>query len=199
MRTVTGLFDDYADASAAVGELESAGVRSSDISIVSNNADKRHGESNAAEGAGAGAGIGAVVGGAGGLLTGLGLMAIPGVGPVVAAGWLAATAAGAAAGAVAGGAAGGIIGGLTSSGVSERDAHFYAEGVRRGGTLVTAKVDDALAPEAEAILKRSNWVDPVERRSSYEQQGWSRFDDTLDPYDSQQIEQERLRYRRTGL
>jgi hypothetical protein len=199
MRTVTGLFDDYADASAAVGELETAGVRSNDISIVSNNADRRHGDSNAAEGAGTGAGIGAVVGGAGGLLTGLGLMAIPGVGPVVAAGWLAATAAGAAAGAVAGGAAGGIIGGLTSSGVSERDAHFYAEGVRRGGTLVTAKVEDALAPEAEAILKRSNWVDPAERRVSYEQQGWTRFDETLDPYDAQQVEQERLRYRRGGI
>lgn len=199
MRTVTGLFDDYADASAAVGELETAGVRSNDISIVSNNADKRHGDSNAAEGAGTGAGIGAVVGGAGGLLTGLGLMAIPGVGPVVAAGWLAATAAGAAAGAVAGGAAGGIIGGLTSSGVPERDAHFYAEGVRRGGTLVTAKVEDALAPEAEAILKRSNWVDPMERRTSYEQQGWTRFDETLDPYDAQQVEQERLRYRRGGI
>ncbi|WP_312407290.1 general stress protein [Rhizobium sp.] len=199
MRTVTGLFDDYADASAAVGELETAGVRSNDISIVSNNADRRHGDSNAAEGAGTGAGIGAVVGGAGGLLTGLGLMAIPGVGPVVAAGWLAATAAGAAAGAVAGGAAGGIIGGLTSSGVPERDAHFYAEGVRRGGTLVTAKVEDALAPEAEAILKRSNWVDPAERRVSYEQQGWTRFDETLDPYDAEQVEQERLRYRRGGI
>lgn len=92
-----------------------------------------------------------------------------------------ATAAGAAAGAVAGGAAGGIIGGLTSSGIPERDAHFYAEGVRRGGTLVTAKVEDALAPEAEAILKRSNWVDPTERRVSYEQQGWTGFDETLDP------------------
>jgi len=199
MRTVTGLFDDYADASSAVSELEALGVPSSDISIVSNNSDRRHEESNAAEGAGTGAGIGAVVGGAGGLLTGLGLMAIPGVGPVVAAGWLAATAAGAAAGAVAGGAAGGIIGALTSSGVPERDAHFYAEGVRRGGTLVTAKVDDALAPEAEAILKRSNWVDATERRAAYEKQGWTHFDETLSPYEADQIEQERLRYRRNGM
>lgn len=101
-----------------------------------------------------------------------------------------ATAAGAAAGAVAGGAAGGVIGGLTSSGVPERDAHFYAEGVRRGGTLVTAKVEDALAPEAEAILKRSNWVDPAKRRVSYEQQGWIGFDERLDPYDAKQVEQE---------
>ena len=99
MKTVTGLFDDNADAHSAVTQLEAAGVPSNDISIVSNNAHHHDSsESKAAEGAGTGAGIGAVVGGAGGLLTGLGLMAIPGVGPVVAAGWLAATAAGVAAG-----------------------------------------------------------------------------------------------------
>ncbi|WP_049735289.1 general stress protein [Rhizobium ecuadorense] len=196
MRTVTGLFDDYTDASSAVSELEAAGIPSNDISIVSNNADNRHGEhSNAGEGAGVGAGIGAVVGGASGLLTGLGLMAIPGVGPVVAAGWLAATAAGTAAGAVAGGATGGIIGAMTSSGVSDEDANFYAEGVRRGGTLVTARVQDALVPEAEAILKRSNWVNPAARRAAYAKEGWTRFDDTLDPYGPEQIERERSRYR----
>lgn len=197
MKTVTGLFDDYSDASTAVSALEASGVPSGDISIVSNNADGRHRtETNAAEGAGTGAGIGAAVGGVGGLLTGLGIMAIPGVGPVVAAGWLAATAAGAVAGAVAGGAAGGLIGALTESGVPEAHAHVYAEGVRRGGTLVTAKVDDSLQAEAEAILRKSNWVDPDQRRAVYAQQGWSEFDDTLDPYGPAEIEQERLRYRR---
>lgn len=200
MKTITGLFDDYSDARNAVTSLEAAGVKSNDISIVSNNADNRHTEgTNAAEGAGAGAGIGAVVGGAGGLLTGLGIMAIPGVGPVVAAGWLAATAAGAIAGAVAGGATGGIIGAMTSNGVSEEDAHVYAEGIRRGGTLVTAKVEDYLAPEAEDILKRSKWVDPAERRAAYNQQGWTSFDEKLEPYAPDQIEQERNRYFRAGL
>ncbi len=200
MRTVTGLFDDYDDASAAVSELETAGVPSSDISIVGSNADRRHGEdTNAAEGAGTGAGIGAVVGGAGGLLTGLGLMAVPGVGPVVAAGWLAATAVGAAGGAVAGGAAGGLIGALTRSGVSEDDANVYAEGVRRGGTLVTARVEEDLVPEAEDILRRSNYVDPVERRAAYNEQGWTRFDDTLSPYASEDVERERTRYRRSAI
>lgn len=184
MKTVTGLLDDYSDASAAVSALESAGVPSKDISIVSNNADNRHADtSNAAEGAGTGAGIGAAVGGAGGLLTGLGLMAIPG----------------AVAGAVAGGTTGGIIGAMTSSGVSEDDAHVYAEGVRRGGSLVTAKVDDTLVPEAEAILKRSNWVDPAERRASYNEHGWTRFDDTLAPYKSGEVEEERSRYRSAAL
>lgn len=197
MKTVTGLFDDYSDASVAVSALEARGVPSSDISIVSNNADERHNkETNAAEGAGTGAGIGAAVGGVGGLLTGLGIMAIPGVGPVVAAGWLAATAAGAVAGAVAGGAAGGLIGALTESGVSEDDAHVYAEGVRRGGTLVTAKVDESLQTDAEAILRKSNWVDPGQRRAVYANEGWTRFDDTLDPYGPAEVEQEHLRYRR---
>jgi len=199
MRTVTGLFDDYSDARSAVSKLEAAGVPSDDISIVSNNGGRIDEESNAGEGAATGAGIGAAVGGAGGLLTGLGLMAIPGVGPVVAAGWLAATAAGAAAGAVAGGAAGGLIGALTKSGVSEDDAHLYAEGVRRGGTLVTARVDEARASEAQSILQRSNWVDPVERRRAYNDQGWTKFDDTLDPYAPEQIEEERNRYRRTVI
>lgn len=70
MKTVTGLFDDYSDARAAVSALEARGIPSDDISIVSNNADGRYeGESNAAEGAGTGAGIGAAVGGIGGLLT----------------------------------------------------------------------------------------------------------------------------------
>jgi hypothetical protein len=111
MKTVTGLFDTYSHATAAVSNLKSAGIPDSDISIVSNNGDGHYQEdSNAYEGAGTGAGtgagVGAVVGGAGGLLAGLGMLAIPGVGPVVAAGWLAALAVGAAGGAVVGGAAG---------------------------------------------------------------------------------------------
>jgi hypothetical protein len=183
MKTVTGLFDDYANAKSAVKALESCGIPSDQISIVSYNADGRYeNHSGAAEGAETGASLGVVVGGAGGLLTGLGIMAIPGVGPVVAAGWLAAAAVGAVAGAVAGGAAGGLIGALTDSGVPEADAHVYAEGVRRGGTLVTAKVEDAVAPEAKAILERSNRVDLVERRDAYVAQGWTKFDDTRDPY-----------------
>lgn len=197
MQTVTGLFDNYDDAQRAVAALENAGIPDDDISIVSNNSDGRHvKETNAAEGAGTGAGVGALVGGTGGLLTGLGLMAIPGVGPVVAAGWLAATAVGAVAGAAVGGATGGIIGALTESGVSERDAHVYAEGVRRGGSLVTARVDEARVAEANNILKNSNWVDPVNRRNAYEQQGWTGFDPSMDPYSPTQVAEERNRYTR---
>ena len=103
----------------------------------------RDGVDDRAEGAGKGAGIGATAGGVVGLLTGLGLLAIPGVGPVVAAGWLVATAAGAA----VGGTAGGIIGALTQAGTSEEDAYIYAEGVRRGGTLVSAEWPTQTGPD----------------------------------------------------
>ncbi|ASY62850.1 hypothetical protein SJ05684_c13950 [Sinorhizobium sojae CCBAU 05684] len=197
MRTVTGLFDDYDDARDAVRELAEAGVPSDDISIVASNIGDRYSadSSDAAEGAATGAGLGAAGGGVVGLLTGLGLMAIPGVGPVVAAGWLAATAAGAAAGAVAGGAAGGLIGALTDSGVDEEDAHVYAEGVRRGGALVTARVDESLVPEAETILKQRNRVDPAARRSIYAEEGWTQFDENADPYSLDEVERERERYR----
>ncbi len=199
MQTVTGLYDSYDDARFAVKALEDAGVPSDDISIVTNKAngvDVEGQGSYAAEGAGTGAGVGAVAGGAGGLLTGLGMLAIPGVGPVVAAGWLAATAAGAVAGAVAGGAVGGIVGAMVREGVPEDEANFYAEGIRRGGSVVTARVDESKVGSAQSILSQSRPVDYASRRASYVEQGWSRFDESATPYTAEQIEAERQRYRR---
>lgn len=184
-QTISAIFDQYSDATAAVSALEANGVSNSDISIIANNADgtHRHGvkdgvgeKSDAAADAGIGAGIGATLGGAGGLLAGLGIMAIPGVGPVVAAGWLISTAAGAIAGAVAGGATGGIIGALTGAGVPEDDAHVYAETVRRGGTLVTARVAEADAPRLNALLQQHKSVDVADRRALYQGEGWTAFD-----------------------
>ena len=167
-QTVAALYDRYDSAVSAVDALEAAGIPHSDISIVSNNVDNRYGKdrpTHAAQDAGKGAGIGAAVGGVGGLLTGLGLLAIPGVGPVVAAGWLVATAAGAVTGAVVGGAAGGLVGSLTGAGVPAPDANFYAEGVRRGGTLVTARVDDARASTAGKSWNATSWlIQPFVRR-----------------------------------
>ncbi|WP_380876374.1 hypothetical protein ACFB49_08400 [Sphingomonas sp. DBB INV C78] len=192
-KTLTKLYDNYSDAAGAVGELERIGVPRDDISIVAH----QSGHSEAAEDAGKGAGAGAVIGGVGGLLAGLGVLAIPGLGPVVAAGWLAATAVGAGGGAIVGGAIGGVVGAMQKEGVSEDDAHVYAEGVRRGGTLVSAKVSNDLAPQAEAILDRYRAVDPTERGRFYRDVGWSRFDETAAPYTPEQIAEERDRLRRT--
>lgn len=197
-RTLTGLFDRYDDARRAVQDLEAAGVAHRDISLVANDVRGAHRDEldPAARDAGAGASIGAAVGGLGGLLAGLGLIAIPGIGPVVAAGWLAATAAGAAGGAVIGGIAGGLVGALTHAGVPEADAHVYAEGVRRGGTLVTAKVDEPLVPTARAILSDDRTVDLADRRRAYESEGWNRFDEAAPVYSAEEIEAERARFER---
>ena len=112
----------------------------------------------------------------------------------MAAGWLVATAAGAATGAVVGGAAGGLVGSLTGAGVPERDAHFYAEGVRRGGTLVTARVDDARASTAREILQRYKAVDPAVRGTAYRDTGWTSFDENAPAYTPEQVAAERARY-----
>jgi len=118
------------------------------------------------------------------------LLAIPGIGPVVAAGWLASTALGAA----AVGTAGGLIGALTQSGVSERDANVYAEGVRRGGTLVTARVPDIDRARYEAILDRSA-INITERSAMWERNGWNRFDPAAPNYTPDEIRRERELYR----
>lgn len=204
--TINRLFDDHAAAMEAVRRLEAAGLQSSDISIVSNNADNwyssdngrnasgrvdrdRDGVDDRAEAAGTGAGVGAALGGAGGLLAGLGILAIPGIGPVVAAGWLASTALGLAAGA----AAGGLIGALTQLGVPEEEAHTYAEGVRRGGTLVTARVPDNDRLRYEQILSASS-VNMGDRSAAYRKTGWSKFDPSAQPYTADQIRRERDLY-----
>lgn len=191
MKIVSGLFDRRDTATKVVSDLEAAGIPASDISIVY---PEREHDDRAADGAGIGAGLGAAVGGAGGLLAGLGMLAIPGVGPVVAAGWLAATAAGAVGGALVGGAAGGIVGAMTSSGVSEEDAHLYAEGVRRGSTLVSARVSDAHYATAERIVNGNGRVDLAERRRLYLEDGWTRFDEGAKPYTEAEIERERSRF-----
>ena len=193
MQTVTGLYDSYADARTAVNALEDAGISSSDISIVGREGETN--ESYAGEGAATGAGVGAVVGGTGGLLAGLGMLAIPGVGPVVAAGWLAATAAGAAAGAVAGGAAGGIIGSMTNAGVDEDDAHVYAEGVRRGSTLVSVRVEEDQGDVARSILNDNAPVDLKARRAMYREEGWQGFDANSPDLTEEELARERDRAR----
>lgn len=105
---------------------------------------------------------------------------------------------GAAAGAIAGGATGGIIGSLTKEGVDEDDAHVYAEGVRRGSTLVSAKVDDNEAEIARAILNNDTAVDVDSRRAVYREEGWERFDDSRPDYTEEEARKERDRLRDTG-
>lgn len=102
---------------------------------------------------------------------------------------------GAVAGGVVGGAAGGIVGAMIKSGVPEEDDNLYAKGVRRGGSVVAARVEDDKALVAQDILHRSRSVDIQERRALYSSEGWNRFDESAKPYTPSQIDEERLRFR----
>jgi hypothetical protein len=188
--TLTALYDNYEDAAAAIRAIQAAGMAREQISIVTHDyqgAETRTTGHRATNGAATGATIGAVIGGSGCLMAGLGIVAIPGLGPVIAAGWLAAMAVGVVAGGVVGGGAGGILGALMKSGVPEEHAHVLAEGVRRGGTLVTVRVVDDYADRMEKIMHDYQPVDPDLRGNFYRQGGWTHFDDTDDPYLVQEI------------
>ena len=142
-RTVSRLYDSYGDAQRAVAGLEAAGYSTSEVGMVSRYRDDNT-LADTATGTATGATAGAVLGGGTGLLAALGIIAIPGIGPLVAAGVLATTMVGAAGGSLVGG----LLGALTNHGVSEDDAHLYSEAVRRGGSLVTVKTDDGRAAKA---------------------------------------------------
>lgn len=202
-RTVTRLFDSHTEALAAVEDLERAGVDHRDISLVSNNHDNWHAghehpaartaadDEEVAEDAGKGAAVGGVLGGGVGFLAGLGILAIPGLGPVAAAGWLTSTAVGLAAGAAAGAATGGLVGALKEAGHTDDEANVYSEGVRRGGTLISVRVDDDRAQAVEAALANRAGVDADLRGARYRETGWTRFDPAAAAYSADEIARER--------
>lgn len=175
-RTIARMFDTSATAHAAVRDLEAAGFAHDDVTYMGNQEAAAANDSiggadsvSGSTGAGTGATLGTVVGGGAGLLAGLGAIAIPGIGPVVAAGWLIAALTGAGVGA----AAGGLLGALTSSGLPEEHAATYSEGLRRGGHLVVVRTDDARAAEAERILEGHGPVDMQRRESEWREGGWA--------------------------
>jgi len=175
-KTVIGTYSSLETAVAVVNDLVNAGFHRNSISIVANDPDEKYAgyvdHDTAADGAAAGAGMGAVIGGIGGLLLGLGALAIPGIGPVIAAGPLAATLAGAGVGAVTGG----IIGALVDMGVPKESAEAYAESVHRGNTLVVAQVEDNRANEATRIMQRQGLVDIERQAADWRSSGWKGFD-----------------------
>lgn len=206
--TISRLYNSYPEAQAAIKRLEAAGVDHGDISVLASNADgwykndesakpstfpdrDLNGKDDRAEAAGTGAGVGAALGGTAGVLTGLGLMAVPGVGPIVAAGWLVSALAGAA----AGGATGGVLGALTQAGVAKDkdEADIYAESLRRGGAVVSSRVADADAPRLQAVLD-SSAVQVADRGAFYRKSGWKTFDPAATPYTADQVKKERSLY-----
>jgi len=205
-KTITRVYDDYASAEETVAELKGAGLGDSHIGLVASNADGWHrpgaksvspihdkdrdGKDDRSEGAATGGGVGAILGGAAGAAAGLGMIAIPGIGPVVAAGWLAALAAGA----VGGGVAGGLIGALVESGTSKENAQLYAEALRRGGAIVTAKVSDDDEAQYTAIMDERAF-DVTARANAWRDSGWTGYDPEAPVFTAEEVRRERETYR----
>jgi hypothetical protein len=156
-----GIYKTRKQAEEAVDVLTANGFRSTDISVLMpenvGTKDFAHEKSTKApEGAATGAGTGAVLGGTLGLLAGIGALAIPGVGPLIAAGPIMATLAGAG----AGGAAGGMIGALIGMGIPEYEAKRYEGRVKSGQILLSVHCDDSdWTKKAKDILERTGAED----------------------------------------
>src|SRR5437868_12697052 len=154
MATVVGLFDTRDRAQTAIEQLRSMGLDSNHISVVMKSREDTQDlaeDTGVAGGAVTGAVGGGVLGGLAGLLVGIGALAIPGIGPVVAGGWLATTLVGAGIGA----AAGGLVGALVDAGVPEEEARMYQTGVERGGVLVAVQAPQEQESVVRDILNRS--------------------------------------------
>src|SRR5438477_7118076 len=156
-----GIYPDRLSVEMAVDRLKAAGYRNTDISVLfpqnSGTKDFAHEKNTKApEGATTGAGTGAIVGGTLGWLAGIGALAIPGIGPFIAAGPIVAALAGA--GAV--GAVGGIVGALVGLGIPEYEAKRYEGRIKSGGILLSVHCDDSeWTSKAKKILEESGAED----------------------------------------
>src|ERR1700735_3063166 len=141
---VFGIYQTVAQAEKAIETLTSAGFTNNAISVLLTDAQTSHDfahekNTKAPEGTAAGVTTGGIIGGTLGLLAGIGMLAIPGVGPLIAAGPIVA----ALAGVGAGGAVGGIVGALVGMGIREYEAKRYEGAVKGGGTLLSVHCDTA--------------------------------------------------------
>jgi len=158
---VFGIYSNYAGVESAVDALKAAGFRNTDISVLFpenvGTKDFAHEKrTKAPEGATTGAGTGAVLGGALGWLAGIGALAIPGVGPFIAAGPIM----GALAGVGVGGAIGGIAGALIGMGIPEYEAKRYEGRIREGGILLSVHSDNSeWTKRAKQILEQTGAQD----------------------------------------
>jgi len=183
--TIVALYDHYQDASQAVGDIVATGVSHAKISLLANNLSGDHpalvsnpavaaedfaAKDEAQPAAVTGAELGISVGGVVGVLLGASALLIPGIGPLVAVGALAA----------AGGVIGGAVGMLTEHGISHADSHLYAEGLKRGGTLVTVVADQSQLDAIRQIFKTHGAVDIEKRGATWTAEGWVSFDHEAD-------------------
>jgi hypothetical protein len=198
VKTVIALYDEMEDATDVIQDLVDEGFDRANISLTAYDPEGRYARYLDVEGVEVeedvdmqdAVGFGAVVGTLGGLVVGLAAIGIPGVGPAITAGTIGATLLSAGVGA----AAGGLIGALVEAGIPDEEAEMYAEGVRRGGTLIVVETTEARAEEAAELMEDYDPVDVEERAETWQEQGWEGYDEEAEPYTEEQITRERESY-----
>ncbi len=202
IKIAVGSFDSAADAANVARDLRAAGFLDGDVNMIINNAQRDPASAShdaamkndppaVAEGAAEGAFAGGALGGMAGLAASVMGLAIPGIGPILAAGPIVAALAGAGTGAIAGG----LIGSLADLGIQKSEAEYYAEAVRRGAALITVRVDATRADEALAIMRSHDAFDIKERVEQWRRSGWDRYDPDARPFTYDQIERDRSQSR----
>lgn len=157
---VFGIYSRGTDLAEGVNQIKLAGFENTDVSMLlpENSGNKDlvcQKNTKAPEGATVGAGAGAVVGGALGWLAGIGMLAIPGLGPFIAAGPIM----GALSGLGIGGAVGGIAGGLIGAGIPEYEAKRFKGRIRKGGALLSVHCGRSELAKAKQILENTGAQD----------------------------------------
>ncbi|MDD4694026.1 MAG: general stress protein [Firmicutes bacterium] len=155
MSNVIGTYRDRVQAEKALDELKKSGLNDREVSLVAkeNNAEGEDGENAGESSMGMSTGVvtGGAIGGVAGLLAGAGLLAIPGIGPLVALGPLAAT--------LGGAATGGVAGGLVDMGIPEDRGQYYESEVRSGRFLVMVQTDGDRVEQAAETMRRTGAKD----------------------------------------
>jgi len=199
MKTVVGMYENLSVARHVVDDLVRAGFGRENISLVAADREGVYSPYVAGDGINVagdvdgetvarrdlpdgsevaeGAGIGALIGGLGGLLVGLGALAVPGVGPIIAAGPILAAITGAGLGAVTGG----MVGALVDLGIPDTEAELYAEGVRRGYNMVAVQTPESRVDQAKLIMDRAGLVNLHQHAGEW-RAGWDRFGPSSEPY-----------------
>lgn len=159
MSTVIGVFRDVNAAEDAVKALRNKGFGDNEISIIAKddqkgttgNQDMEAGDEFVTDSVGDGTAWGGALGGVAGLLAGMGALAIPGIGPIIAAGPLA--------GVLSGAVTGGVAGGLIDLGIPEERGRQYEEDLKQGGVLAVIETSEDKVNDASSILRQNGAKD----------------------------------------
>jgi len=178
-KNVVGLFESPNVTSTVVRDLQTAGITRESISAICT------GQGGTAAGQGTTPG-GAAVGGSGSMIGGMpaSVSQVGGLGSCQSSGPLSRQI----------GSGGQILTALKGMGIPDDDAHLYAEGVRRGNTLITAHCEDNVAEKAAEIMRRHGAIDIHNRANTWRQQGWSRFDESGSAFTAKDMDAERAQW-----